>query len=132
MTERNVSGDAVRSRFKAAQKRAAELELSAEDMDLIADGAREFDAQRAPDARAAKALEKIALNTQPERNRENSWEWEERRLRKREVYAQELLAVATIGSDEEIDAVGKSPAFKRLVERLKGEPNASVPDSATP
>lgn len=65
-------------------------------------------------------------------DREKTWSFEERRLRRREVYAQELMAVAVIVEDVDLDVVRQSPAFQRLVARLKGEPNASAPDSAAP
>lgn len=134
MTDRNVAGDATRSKHKAAQRKATELGLTPEDLELLADGVREFDAFRAADVRQAKALEKIAANTAPERDAEHSWKWEERRLRRREVYAQELAAFAMTCEDfQEPDmlAIRQSAAYRRLVDRLKGEPGASTPNSAT-
>lgn len=121
MTDRDISGNAVRSRYAKARKAAAEAGLTPEVLETLAEGVREFDAQKTHEHRTTSALETIAKNTAPPREREGGWEWEERRLRKREVYAAELLAVATIGSDEEVDAVGKTQGFKRLVARLLGE-----------
>jgi hypothetical protein len=135
MTERDITGDAKGSAYKRAQRVAKNLDLTDEDMRIIAEGVREFDAQRAVEHRTAQALEKIASNTVPDREKENSWAWEERRLRRREVYAQELMAVAILADDvhdEALDKIRETQAYQRLVERLTREPNASVPDSATP
>lgn len=136
MTDRDINGDAVRSSYARARKLADSLGISNEAMETIAEGVREFDEQRTPEQRTVAALERLARNTAPERGDSGSREWEERRLRRREVYAQELMAVAVILDDQEALAeVQQSPAFKRLVARLKGDPGATVGpvgDSATP
>lgn len=121
MTDRDISGDATRSRFKAAQKLAGDLGLSPAAMDTIAEGVREFDALRAPEVRAAKALERIADKVGPEKH---SADYEAARLRRREVYAQELMAVALYEDDPESEAmvgIRGSAAYKRLVARLAGQ-----------
>jgi hypothetical protein len=77
VTERDITGDA-RSAYKRAQRVAKNLDLTDEDMRIIAEGVREFDAQRAVEHRTAQALEKIASNTSPESSKGDSWLWEER------------------------------------------------------
>jgi hypothetical protein len=45
------------------------------------------------------------------------------------------MAVAILADDvhdEALDKIRETQAYQRLVERLTREPNASVPDSATP
>lgn len=122
MTERNLAGDAVRSSFRRAQKLAGDKGLTAEEMDVIAAGVREFDEQRSTDHRTVHALEKIAANTKPPKSDGDPWSYEERRLRRREVYAQELLAVAMLAddvADENLVAIRSSERFKALIDRLK-------------
>jgi hypothetical protein len=135
MTERNVSGDVARSKFKAAQKLAGELGLTADQMDAIADGVREFDAQGATDVRQARALERIERHLSPRRGGEDGWEFEERRLRRREVYAAELMAVALFEDDpsaEAMSGVRGSDAYKRLVSRLTRTPGSTLSVDAAP
>lgn len=132
MTNRDINGDAVRSKYRKAQKKIAELGLTPEVVEMLAEGVREFDAERDPEARQVKALERIATNTAPPRERQDSWAWEEQRLRRREVYAQELMAVAVMQDDihdDDLVAIRQSPAFQRLVERLKGEPGTVAADA---
>lgn len=130
MTQRRVDGDATRSKYRRAQNKITELGLTPEVVDILAEGVREFDEQRTAEQRTVSALEKIAGNTTPERDIQNSREWEERRLRRREVYAQELLAVSVFydGMEEEdVAAIAASAPFKRLVERLKGDGDVTAP-----
>lgn len=124
MTDRDINGDAVRSSYARARKLADSLGISNEAMETIAEGVREFDEQRTPEQRTVAALERLARNTAPERG--DSQEWEERRLRRREVYAQELMAVAVILDDDALAEVRQAPAFLRLVARLKGESGTAV------
>lgn len=54
-------------------------------------------------------------------DREKTWAFEERRLRRRQVYAQELIALALMSDDvhaSELIAVRETAAFQRLVQRL--------------
>lgn len=54
-------------------------------------------------------------------DRERTWAFEERRLRRRQVYAQELMALAMLADDveaEELVKVRRTAAYKLLVERL--------------
>lgn len=124
MTERNVSGNAVRSRHAQARKVAAEKGLSPEVMEILAEGVREFDAQRSTEQRSAAALEALAaFFTSAHRGGDGleRWEWEEKRLRRREVYALELAAVAFMSDDvgdDALVAIRKTAAFKRLMTRL--------------
>lgn len=128
MTERNVTGDAARSKYRRAQKVAAELGLTDEVMATLAEGVREFDQEQGPESRTVKALERIAQNTVSGREKDGHWAWESQRLRRREVAAQELLAVAMASSsDAELIALKNGPVYKRIVERLTD----STPD-ATP
>lgn len=126
MTDRDINGDAVRSSYARARKLADSLGISNEAMETIAEGVREFDEQRTPEQRTVAALERLARNTAPERGDSGSREWEERRLRRREVYAQELMAVAVILDDDALAEVRQAPAFLRLVARLKGESGTAV------
>lgn len=124
MTEREITGDA-RSSYKKATLIAKDRNLTDAEMIDIADGVREFDAQRRPDSRLASALEKIAeVVTSQHKGGEGTTsghEFEERRLRRREVYAWELMAVAMMTEeigDESLAAIQRSDNFKRLVTRL--------------
>jgi hypothetical protein len=118
VTERNINGDVGRSRYRAAQKKAAELGLTPEVMEILAEGVREFDNERTAEARQTKALEKIASNTAPPRSDGDPWYWKERRLREREVAALELLAVLPVATDEEVAAIQAGSVYRRIVERL--------------
>src|SRR3954470_2885175 len=127
MTERNVAGDAVRSKYRKAQKLAEEKGLSPAELESLAEGVREFDAKRTVEERTAVALEKLsaALTSQHSGGDGTSGhaEFEARRLRRREVYAQELMAVAVMAddvADEELVAIRETVPFKRLLARLKG------------
>lgn len=130
MTERDITGDA-KSAYRKAQAIAKERGLLDSDLRTIADGVREFDAQRSVEVRTQVALEKIASNTAPERDpNAESRGWEERRLRRREVYAQELLAVAYMAddvNDPDLTAIRGSVSFRRLVDRLKGPSPDAAP-----
>lgn len=55
-------------------------------------------------------------------DRERTWKFEERRLRRRQVYAQELMAAAYFlePEGEEIEAIRNTAAFKALTKRLSG------------
>lgn len=133
MTDRDINGNAARSQYRKARRLADEFGLTPEALETIAQGVREFDEQGTVEQRTARALEKIAQHTTPERDKENGWAWEDRRLRRREVYAQELLAVAMFAediNDEHLVAIRGTHAFQRLIERLTAEP--TVGDSATP
>lgn len=125
MTERSVSGDAVRSKYKAAQKLADELSLTPEAMDAIADGAREFDAFQSPDARQARALEKIAAHFLSQHaggdGSRDHWKWEQQRLRRREVAALELLAVVPVATDEELEKIQAGAVYRKIIERLSSD-----------
>lgn len=135
MTDRDITGDVKpnMSAYRKAQAIAKEHRLADDELRAIADGVREFDAQRSPEVRSLAALEKIATALGPgQSGKGESWEYEERRLRRREVYAQELLAVAYLAddvNDPNLEVIRQSFAFQRLVERLKG--TAIGPD-ATP
>jgi hypothetical protein len=62
-------------------------------------------------------------------DREKTWAFEERRLRRREVYAQELMALAIFEDDplsEVTAAIRQSAAYKALAARL-GPRDASPP-----
>lgn len=118
MTERDINGDAVRGKFRQARKTAAELGLTPEVMETLAEGVREFDAERNPVTRQTKALEKIALHLTPPRTSGDNWPWEEQRLRRREVQALELLAVLPVATDEEVARIQEGSIYKRIIERL--------------
>jgi hypothetical protein len=132
VTERNINGDVPRSKFQRARKILDGHGVSGEDINLIADGVREFDAQQSAEQRSLAALEKIASALAPANSgKGENWEWEERRLRRREVYAQELLAVAYLAddvADPNLEAIRQSPGFQRLVDRLKGP---GIPDASS-
>ncbi len=137
MTERNINGDAVKSAYKRARKLAGDLGLDDQALETIAEGVREFDAQRSVEQRLASALEKVAANTAPESNKGDSWLWEERRLRRREVYAQELMAVAILADDvhdEALEKIRETQMYQRLVERLtrSGGYIVNEPDGVDP
>lgn len=54
-------------------------------------------------------------------DREKTWAFEERRLRRREVYAQELMAVAIMSDGfpgADLTGIRESAAYKTLVARL--------------
>ena len=135
MTDRDITGDAKpnMSAYRKAQAIAKEYRLADDELRAIADGVREFDAQRSTEQRTAAALEKLAVYLAPTQSgKGENYAFEERRLRRREVYAQELLAVAYLAddvNDPNLEAIRQSFAFQRLVERLKG--TAIGPD-ATP
>lgn len=116
MTERDITGDA-RSAYRRAQAIANRAGLTADDLRAVADGVREFDAQRTPEQRAAAALERIANKVGPEKD---SAAYEAGRLRRREVYALELAAIGWIGDPDAIAAIRESNAYKNLVSRLAG------------
>lgn len=69
-------------------------------------------------------MSKIVRQDNGDVDRERTWTFEERRLRRREVYAQELIAAAYFLEPEgaEVNAIRQSVAFKRLYERLSGGP----------
>jgi hypothetical protein len=120
MTERDITGDARGSAYRKAQKIAEANALTDAEMREIAAGVREFDAARTPEQRSAAALEKIASKVGPEKNSEA---YEAARLRRREVYAKELVAVALMADDlesEDMVAIRQTNAYKRLVARLAG------------
>jgi uncharacterized membrane protein YccC len=126
VTDRDITGDVKpnMSAYRKAQAIAKERGLLDADLRAIADGVREFDAQRSLEQRSLAALEKIASNTAPDRDpNADSRGWEERRLRRREVYAQELLAVAYLADDvnaPELEAIRATAQYQRLVDRLTG------------
>jgi hypothetical protein len=120
VTERDITGNASGSAYRRAQKIAENAELTSAELRTIAEGVREFDAQRTPEQRTAAALERIASKVGPEKNSEA---YEQARLRRREVYAQELLAVAMLAEDvhdEHLVQIRQSNAYKNLVSRLAG------------
>jgi len=96
---------------------ADRAELTGAELATIAEGVREFDSWKSPEHRAAVALEKIASKVGPEKD---SAAYEAARLRRREVYALELLAAALIADDEGLEAIRESTAFRRLTVRLAG------------
>lgn len=124
MTDRDITGDVPRSAYRQAQAVARAANLPDDALRVIADGVREFDSQRSVEARTLAALEKIASALSPTSSgKGENHEYEERRLRRREVYAQELLAVAYLAddvNDPNLEAIRESAAFQRLVDRLKG------------
>lgn len=124
MTERDITGDATRSQYRKAMKIADRAELTDEELRVIADGVREFDAQRSPELRTVAALETLAKNTTPDRDRENSWAWEDRRLRKREVAAKELSALALLADDEDVEKIKAGALYRRLFERVTSQLDA--------
>ena len=124
MTDRDITGDAKgASAYRKAQAIAKERGLLDSDLRVIADGVREFDVQRSVEQRTAAALEKLAAYLAPAQSgKGENYAYEERRLRRREVYAQELLAVAFLADDvhdEHLEAIRQTPRFLALVERLK-------------
>ena len=63
----------------------------------------------------------IKRDDQGDVDRERTWAFEERRLRRRQVYAQELMAIALLAPDiesEEVVAIRATAAYRRLIERL--------------
>lgn len=118
MTEREITGDAVRSKYKRAQKVASELGLSDEVLTALAEGVREFDASRSDGYRQTQALEKIAVALSPAQSgKGESWAFEERRLRRREVAAQELASLALLADDEDVVKIKAGKLYQRLFER---------------
>lgn len=133
MTERSVSGDAVRTKYAEARKKIEDLGLTPDVVDILAEGVREFDEQRSPQQRTVAALEKLVLNTTPERgSSQSSWAWEDRRLRRREIAALELLAVVPVATDEELRAIQAGAIYKKIIDRLSSDQPGSarfdVPD----
>jgi hypothetical protein len=126
MTERNITGDASRSKYKAAKKLADELGVTDQALEKIAEGVREFDAQRSVEQRTAAAVEKIAANTTPPGSSGNNWPWEEQRLRRREVQALELLAVLPVATDEEVAKIQAGAVYRRIIARLSTDDPSSV------
>lgn len=126
MTERDITGDAKRSAYRKTQAIAKERGLLDSDLRTIADGVREFDAQRSPEARTLAALEKLAANTTPEGgSNAAAREFEERRLRRREVLAQELAALALLADDEDAVKIKQGFIYRRLFARFSA-PDAPI------
>lgn len=63
-------------------------------------------------------MSKIVRQDNGDVDRERTWKFEERRLRRRQVYAQELLALAYFIDTEGREAVRQTAAFKALAERM--------------
>lgn len=126
MTERAVTGNVPASKYRRAQKLADQLGLTDDDMTTLAAGVREFDATQADGHRQTRALEKIANNTTPV-SPDASHEFEERRLRRREVTALELMALATLAADNPVDVekIKAGATYQRLFARY----NSQHPDS---
>lgn len=125
--KREITGDAARSKYRRAQKVASELGLTDEVLATLAEGVREFDQEQGSESRTVKALERIAQNTVSGREKDGHWAWESQRLRRREVVAQELLAVAMLVSDAELAALKSGPAYKRIMERLTDSTPGATP-----
>ncbi len=120
MTDRDITGDAKAnmSAYRKAQAIAKERGLLDSDLRAIADGVREFDAQRSTEVRSTAALEKIAENTTPPRSSGDPWVYEQRRLRRREVAAQELAALAALVDEEELEQIRAGATYRRMFERV--------------
>lgn len=131
VTERNLTGDASRSKYRRAQKVAAELGLTDEVLATLAEGVREFDQEQSSALRQTKALERIAQNTVQAREKDGHWAWETQRLRRREVVAQEFLALAMVADDADLTKLRQSPAYKKIFDRLTSDqPGSSVHDAS--
>jgi hypothetical protein len=118
VTKREVTGDAARSKYRAAKKVADELGLTDEVLATLAEGVREFDAEQSAEARRTRALERIASSIEPSKSSGDAWRYEEQRLRRREVYAQELTAISMLADQASIDKIVSTSRFRALLDRL--------------
>lgn len=118
MTERAVTGDVPVSRYRRSQKLAAQLGLTDADLTVLADGVREFDTTQSPEHRQTRALEKIAQNVGDERD--PAREYEARKMRRREIAAAELAAIALLADDEDVEKIKAGQTYKLMFARVTG------------
>lgn len=114
MTERDITGEIKRI---GLNRLPALLGIDSDSLKEIADRVRQFDKAQSDATRQRKALEKVALLVgQSTLIESNGEKFDRQNLRKREIEALELTAVAEAYPHEELR---QTRCFERLLARLE-------------